>query len=106
MVWKGGGVTTQTPERPVQGEGSGRSGHRRQQVRWSLKLADDIDEVVVERFLEGYDCPGITAHERREAVRRLRMDGLGQRLIAARLGMWSRQVHRDLRRMGLDGNPL
>lgn len=69
--------------------------------RWAGDLADDIDPVMVERLVDGERPDGYTAWERREAVRRLRLDGLYLRQIATRLGVQPRQVTRDLERYGL-----
>jgi hypothetical protein len=69
--------------------------------RWAGDLADDIDPVMVERLTDGEHPTNYTAWERREAVRRLYLDGLCHRLIAARIGTNERQVIRDLQRYGL-----
>lgn len=62
----------------------------------------DVDEAVVLRLLDG-DRPTYTTFERREAVRRLRAGGLSYRVIAERLSINTRLVHRDLRALGLVG---
>lgn len=69
--------------------------------RWAGELADDIDPVMVERLMDGAKPDGYTAWERREAVRRLRLNGLCHREIAVRLDISDRQVCRDLERVGL-----
>lgn len=62
--------------------------------------ARDIDEIAVERACYG-DVEGLLPIDRREAVRRLRLQGMSQPQIARRLQMHERQVVRDLDRFRL-----
>ena len=70
-------------------------------TRWGGNLADHLDEAVVLRLISGEPCPA-TTYERREAVRRLRLQRrLTYTEIARHLHVGLRQVHRDLCALGL-----
>lgn len=69
---------------------------------WAAAIANDIDDITVDRLISGKPPATYTAFERREAVRRLRIDHhLTQPQIARRLRIDRRQVVRDLERFGL-----
>lgn len=70
---------------------------------YAASLADEMDEAVVERLIEGDHSVSYTSFERREAVRLLRCRGRSYPQIAATTGITERQVHRDLKRLGLIG---
>lgn len=85
---------TTVAERRVQaGEGSPR---RSVLHPWAGHLRHDIDEVVVQRLMDGARVEHYTAWERRAAVCRLRRAGAYWTDICQRVGIDMRQVGRDL----------
>jgi DNA-binding transcriptional ArsR family regulator len=61
-------------------------------------FASDVDEVVIQRLVEGEPVE-YTAFERRAAVGVLRQEGASINEIARRLGVLKRQVSRDVARL-------
>lgn len=68
----------------------------RYRVTWAAAVADDIDEAVVQRLMDGDPPASFTSYERREAVRRLVAVGFPKREVARILRIHDRQVYRDL----------
>lgn len=69
-------------------------------VNYRAALADDIDDEVVRRLTEGQKV-AYTSFERREAVRRLDLQGVSRNAIARLIGVNPRQIYFDLDRFGL-----
>jgi Homeodomain-like domain len=66
------------------------------------RLVPDIDEVAIERVIDGDYPPGrLTVAERREAVRRLVLARYSDREIAGRLGVDVRTVCRIIATLGV-----
>jgi hypothetical protein len=69
---------------------------------WNRLAPPDIDEIAVERVLDGdYPPCRLTAAERREAVRQLRLCRAAHREIADRLSVTPRTVDRIIVSLGL-----
>lgn len=74
---------------------------------WSRRLADDVDEAVVLRLMDGGRPASFTSFERREAVRRLVARGVPKVRVADQIGMHKRQVYRDLKWLAAhDASPV
>jgi hypothetical protein len=72
---------------------------------WRALMPPDVDEVAIERVLDG-DYPGVllTRDERREAVRILALSRHSNRQIAERIQWDERTVQRDVNYLGLAGH--
>jgi len=76
---------------------------RRPRVRpnWGAALADDIDQMMVDRLVAGTRPTGYTTYERCAAVAILDARRVPRAEIARIIGVGSKQVYRDLARLGI-----